>query len=265
MEAESSLTRWGDIEDAEDNMTGTKVYETPADETGTRYKTVIDYSVNEEGKTVKTVKKYKIYTKKTKISRAVQERKKWTKFGDAKQGEQGVTIVGEPVGMETTARKQRVREEEALKAASQERGKKETWTSRASRLGAGSWDEITSAFADKDASGKTDDKPADNIYVPRGVRKGEGGKSERDDASTIRVTNLSEDTREDDLRELCRRFGPIQRVYLARDRNTNLSRGFAFVTFFVKEDAAKAIEGLDGYGYDHLILSVEWAKPSRPY
>jgi len=45
------------------------------------------------------------------------------------------------------------------------------------------------------------------------------------------VTNLSEDTREDDLRELCRRFGPIQRVFLAKDRHSGLSRGFAFVTF----------------------------------
>jgi len=229
---------------------------------------VIDYSVNEEGKTVKTVKKYKIYTKKTKISRAVQERKKWSKFGDARSGEQGVTILGEPVSMETTARKQRVREEEALKAASQERGTKETWTSRAGRLGAASWDEITGSLsAEKNAENKTD--TPDNVYVPRHLRSGEGGgagaKNERDDASTIRVTNLSEDTREDDLRELCRRFGPIQRVYLARDRNTNLSRGFAFVTFVFKEDAAKAIEGLDGYGYDHLILSVEWAKPSRPF
>ena len=27
-----------------------------------------------------------------------------------------------------------------------------------------------------------------------------------------------------------------------------------------REDAAKAIQFLNGYGYDHLILSVEWAK-----
>lgn len=52
-----------------------------------------------------------------------------------------------------------------------------------------------------------------------------------DDSTTVRITNLSEDTREDDLRELCRRFGPIQRVFLAKDRHSGLSRGFAFVTF----------------------------------
>ena len=40
------------------------------------------------------------------------------------------------------------------------------------------------------------------------------------------------------------------------------SQGFAFVNYYRKEDAAKAIATLNGFGYDHLILSVEWAKPA---
>ena len=30
---------------------------------------------------------------------------------------------------------------------------------------------------------------------------------------------------------------------------------------FPREDAAKDIDKLDGYGYDNLILRVEWAQP----
>ena len=37
-------------------------------------------------------------------------------------------------------------------------------------------------------------------------------------------------------------------------------QGFAFISFISRQDAQKAIESLDGFGYDHLILKVEWAK-----
>ena len=82
------------------------------------------------------------------------------------------------------------------------------------------------------------------------------------DTATLRVTNISEDTSEQDLRELFSRFGHIQRIYLAKDKETFRSRGFAFITFHSRKEAAKAMEMLQGYGYDHLILQIEFAKPS---
>jgi hypothetical protein len=39
-----------------------------------------------------------------------------------------------------------------------------------------------------------------------------------------------------------------------------LFQGFAFINFHRREDAARAIAGVSGFGYDHLILNVEWAK-----
>lgn len=39
-------------------------------------------------------------------------------------------------------------------------------------------------------------------------------------------------------------------------------KGFAFINFVHREDAARAIANVNGFGYDNLILSVEWAKPS---
>lgn len=84
------------------------------------------------------------------------------------------------------------------------------------------------------------------------------------DQNTIRVTNISEDTTEADLQELFGRFGRISRVYVAKDKETLQSRGFAFVSFTQRDDAAKAMDKLQGYGYDHLILKLEWARPSAP-
>ena len=50
-----------------------------------------------------------------------------------------------------------------------------------------------------------------------------------DDTATVRVTNLSEDATEQDLRELFGHFGAIQRIYLARDRTSQRSKVSRFV------------------------------------
>ena len=84
------------------------------------------------------------------------------------------------------------------------------------------------------------------------------------DQATLRVTNISEDTAEADLQVLFAPYGRIARIYLAKDRDTMVSRGFAFVSYIQRSDAAKAMDALQGHGYDHLILKIEWAKPSAP-
>jgi len=84
----------------------------------------------------------------------------------------------------------------------------------------------------------------------------------REDTAAIRVSNLSENVQEQDLQELFKPFGSIARIFLAKDKVTGQCKGFAFVNYYRKEDAAKAIATLNGYGYDYLILSVEWAKPA---
>lgn len=114
-------------------------------------------------------------------------------------------------------------------------------------------------------------------YVPPS-RRGAGGGSgasaleriqgdtmpdrRREDTAAIRVSNLSENAQETDLQELFKPFGHIARIFLAKDKLTGQCKGFAFVNYYKKEDAAKAISTLNGFGYDHLILSVEWAKPA---
>ncbi|KAL8652846.1 MAG: hypothetical protein Q9210_002451 [Variospora velana] len=104
-------------------------------------------------------------------------------------------------------------------------------------------------------------------YVPPHLRNkggvtGEkmGGKYERDDLATLRVTNVSEFAEENDLREIFERHGRVTRVFLAKDRETGRAKGFAFISYADRADAARACEKIDGYGYGHLILRVEFAK-----
>lgn len=133
--------------------------------------------------------------------------------------------------------------------------------------GGGGWTQVGSGGA----------SPAPGKYIPPAARAGLSGagggaggpasyKPERrmDDLNTIRVTNISENTTEADLQDLFQRFGRISRVYLAKDKETLISRGFAFVSFVNKDDAARAMDALQGYGYDHLILKLEWARPNTP-
>ncbi|CAI0410845.1 unnamed protein product [Linum tenue] len=47
------------------------------------------------------------------------------------------------------------------------------------------------------------------------------------------------------------------------DQKTGVSRGFGFVNFVSREDGERAIRKLNGYGYDNLILRLEWATPRK--
>lgn len=106
-----------------------------------------------------------------------------------------------------------------------------------------------------------DSAPGGSSYVPPHKRGGAGASMMMEDnLPVIRVTNISEDTTEKDLGDLFRPFGSVTRLRLAKDRQTGISRGFAFITFTSRDDAQGAIDALQGYKYDHLVLHLEWSK-----
>lgn len=112
-------------------------------------------------------------------------------------------------------------------------------------------------------------KPQGVKYIPPSMRDGGSKRGDtlqiqrRDDTTAIRISNLSESTTDADLDELVKPFGSVLKYYLAKDKQTNLCKGFAYVHFKYKMEAAKAIATLNGYGYDHLILNVDWSKPQQ--
>ena len=77
------------------------------------------------------------------------------------------------------------------------------------------------------------------------------------------VGNMSFQTTESDLKALFEPFGPVARVHIAIDRETNRSRGFAFVEMPNDADAAKAIAGLDGKDLGGRNLKVNEARPKE--
>lgn len=256
-------------------------------------KVITEWFMNDEGKRVKRVIKTKMMKKEIRVPKAVIARRTWVKFGvctGQKDGaEDGITRM-EGLSTITMTKKTKKEQKEsvmqqALNAKLTAISSKTKYKAKGSSKGLDGgatgddfWDAARKKYYGEDGvpdeggdSGglKMTHTREGGGYVAPARRAGAGTKmtegsrfGSRDDSSTVRITNLSDEAVENDLQELCRPFGPIQRVYLARDKQTSMSRGFAFVNYHRREDAIKAIEKLNGYGYDNLILRVEWAKPS---
>ena len=74
------------------------------------------------------------------------------------------------------------------------------------------------------------------------------------------VGNLSFNTTADGVRTAFEQFGTVSDVHLVTDRDTGRTRGFAFVTMGTTDEAAKAIQGMDGKTLDGRPLRVNEAE-----
>ena len=75
------------------------------------------------------------------------------------------------------------------------------------------------------------------------------------------VGNLSFQATEEDLRELFQQSGTVESVRIVTDQFTGRPRGFGFVEMSTKEEAAKAIEMLNGRLFRDRNLVVDEARP----
>jgi len=77
----------------------------------------------------------------------------------------------------------------------------------------------------------------------------------------IYVGNLLFDVTEDELKELFAPFGQVTEVRLIMDKFSGKTKGFGFIEMPSKEEAQKAIEGLNGKDIKGRAMTVNEAKP----
>ncbi|CAA3025391.1 eukaryotic translation initiation factor 3 subunit G-like [Olea europaea subsp. europaea] len=273
--------RWGELEEDDgedlDFLLPPKQVIGP-DENG--IKKVVEYKFNDEGNKVKITTTTRIRKlANARLSKRAVERRSWPKFGDAVHEDVGsrLTMVSTEEILLERPRAPGTKQEETKVAgdplAQMGKGgavlmvcrtclkKGDHWTSRCPFKDLAQPSESLGERPPSSETAAAATGATKGVYIPPIVRGGGADMRRRNEENSVRVTNLSEDTREPDLHDLFRPFGNLSRVYVAVDQKTSMSRGFGFVNFVNREDAERAINKLNGYGYDNLILRVEWAAP----
>eukprot|EP00603_Paraphysomonas_imperforata_P000969 CAMPEP_0114422880 /NCGR_PEP_ID=MMETSP0103-20121206/5849_1 /TAXON_ID=37642 ORGANISM="Paraphysomonas imperforata, Strain PA2" /NCGR_SAMPLE_ID=MMETSP0103 /ASSEMBLY_ACC=CAM_ASM_000201 /LENGTH=300 /DNA_ID=CAMNT_0001591501 /DNA_START=37 /DNA_END=939 /DNA_ORIENTATION=+ len=257
-----SKSQWVDEDEEE--------FETPIDKNG--FKTRVKMSVNAKGQKVKTTTKIRVREVKTRTPKRVLERRNLPKFGQAVLNNTNVTLIS-PDFVTIEHPDEQLTEDTDDPAMGNSLisfilKQKERAIERENDMGSG-----IKFPSDGPSETKAEEAASTGKYVPPSMSKAGGssmmsGKSDRDHENTIRVSNLTKRVTEEDLRDLFSHYGRVFRVSLPRvekkdDRGNTYKepRGFAYIAFTTRHDAEVAMDNLQGHGYDHLILKLEWAKP----
>lgn len=280
----ANSSRWGDLLEEEEPLPPSTV--TAPDARG--IVTKVDYYRNDKGYVMKRLTKSRVVKVEKKVyTSTAAKRAGWVKFGDAATERPTDAITAqapEDVPFERVKSKKQSQEDkqrEDFQVSSAGDNKSAALSLREllhkkrmerQLLAAKGLLEVEVPPEDDEYQGGSGLPSAGSRggYVPPSLRnRGAGGEGEmmmqkRRDENSVRVTNLAEDVVEQDLSDLFGRFGHVQRIFIAKDRETGESRGFAFINFTRREEAQAAIDTLDGFGYANLILSVSWAAPREP-
>ncbi|KAF9772406.1 translation initiation factor eIF3 subunit g [Fusarium sp. DS 682] len=282
---------WADDDDIEETSTDLPEPQTISNKDGT--KTIITFRYDDDGRKVKTTRRIRFTTHTETVNPRVADRKTWPKFGLSAKDPPGpapdTTSVGENIIFRPSVNWRKAEKDESTDANAQSMKDKlkdkqvkcricngQHFTARCpykdtmAPIGESGAADVAAGMGDEPAVAGAAAGAKKGSYVPpalrgdRGAGERMGSKfGERDDFATLRVTNVSEMAEEGELRDMFERFGRVTRVFLAKDRETGMAKGFAFISFADRGDAVKACAKMDGFGFKHLILRVEFAKKAQ--
>ncbi|CAG9861128.1 unnamed protein product [Phyllotreta striolata] len=89
---------------------------------------------------------------------------------------------------------------------------------------------------------------------------GDSNQSQTDKTKLI-INYIPQFATEDDLAQIFNPIGKVESIKIMRDYKTGYSFGFGFVKYSMPEDAAKAIEALNGYNFRNKRLKVSYSRP----
>lgn len=242
---------WGDVDD-EEYLPPTQTIGPDKD----NIKTVISYEYDSKRRKVKLTRKYKVKSKEIRVLKKTVARNSWknNKYGDAKgegvgPNKANTTTSGDSIPIESVGEEKS--EEIEMKFPEEGGGLYKAQAPSGLRSGL------------RRVEISTDENSNSYKYNPSLNRATAGTEDGIEKSTTLRITNLTAETTEADVRGLCSQYGRLSRVFLAWDRDAQRSKGFAYVSFYSRRDAEAALDKLDRAGYNHVILHVEWAKPNK--
>ena len=217
-------------------------------------KYVITYKKNDDGLIAKHTKIYRLEKQTNYVNKNVNERLGWTKFGVSKGLPPGpdsssTNVVADEVFFEFTNNKLSDDKEDTSSLFSSTKN-----AVKCKYCGGNHW----SIKCNNKEINTTNLKNENNLqntnlqnkYVPK--FKKNGLVSENRNKNTLKISNITENATEQDIRDLFINYGRITKIYYN-------NKGYAYLTYAELHSCEKSIECVNGHPYDYLILKVEMA------
>lgn len=223
-------------------------------------KFVVSYFRDAENNLVKSTKEYDLIKTKTTLPKSVVERRKWNKFGVSKGLPEGpdkasTNIVYDEVFFEFN-NKNKVKDDSVESNSLTNITKKQL---KCRHCGGAHWSvkctnkDLINNLKKNSIEEKEKLKEKSGKYIPKFKREGLDVNKKRSKENTIRVSNITTNATNEDIRDLFNSFGRIKSLYYT-------GKGFAFITFDSLRACEEAVEKVNKHPYDYLILSVEISK-----